>query len=314
MNNNAKITGPQVPKAGEIFLDHIAWFVPNISLASKAFDQLGFNLTPFVAQSNLNPSGGAPIPAGTGNRCAMLHRGYLEILTTVDGEENTQLAQQLTHSLQRYTGVHLIAFSVDDTEAAYERLDREGFCPLEPVNLRRPIQLEDGEQGEVAFTVLRVPPNCMEEGRVQILRQETPELVWREELIARENGLSALQGVLIAVSHPENAVDRFSRFTGKAANETEGYFNIDLDRGRISIVSEKKCLELLPQTEIPALPYMAAVILQSENLSKTKSFLEKKGINYSRLSGGVIKMNQSDGMGATIVIVAQQEHWPLLCV
>ena len=117
MNNNFKIIQPQVPKGGEIFLDHIAWFVPNISHASKVFDRLGFNLTTFVAQNNLNPSGGAPIPAGTGNRCAMLGRGYLEILTTVDGEDSTPLARQLIKSVERYTGVHLIAFTVDDTEA-----------------------------------------------------------------------------------------------------------------------------------------------------------------------------------------------------
>ena len=166
-----------------------------------------------------------------------------------------------------------IAFTVDDTEAAHQRLNSEGFSPQKPVDLRRPIQLANGVEGEVAFTVLRVPPDCMEEGRIQILRQETPDLVWREDLIARENGLSALQGILIAVFDPENAVDRFSRFTGKIANGKNGHFNIDLDRGQISIVSEKKCLELLPQIEIPALPYMAAVILESENLSKTKFHL-----------------------------------------
>ena len=304
----------QVPQGKEIFLDHIAWFVPDISAASKTFEKLGFKLTPFVAQNNLNPSGGAPIPAGTGNRCAMLRRGYLEILTTVDGEDTTPLAQQLIKSVQRYTGVHLIAFTVDDTEAAFDRLEREGFSPQEPVNLRRPIQLENGEESEVAFTVLRVPPDCMEEGRIQILRQETPDLVWCEDLIAIDNGLSALQGVLIAVSNPKNTIDRFSRFTGKAVNGTDEHFKIDLDRGQISIVSKKKCLELLTQIDPPSLPYMAAVILQSENLSKTKAFFSKEGINYTRLSDGIIKINQSDAMGATIVILAQGEQWPPLCV
>jgi len=314
MNTFCQMIDTQVPQGKEIFLDHIAWFVPDISAASKTFEKLGFKLTPFVAQNNLNPSGGAPIPAGTGNRCAMLRRGYLEILTTVDGEDTTPLARQLIKSVERYTGVHLVAFTVDDTETAFGRLEREGFSPQEPVNLRRPIQLENSQESEVAFTVLRVPPDCMEEGRIQILRQETPDLVWREDLVAIENGLSALQGVLIAVSNPENAIDRFSRFTGKTAHGSGEHFKIDLDRGQISIVSEKKCLELLPQIEIPALPYMAAVILQSENLSKTKFFFEKESINYTRLSDEVIRINQFDAMGTTILIVAQGEQWPLLCV
>ena len=304
----------QVPQGKEIFLDHVAWFVPDISAASETFEKLGFKLTPFVAQNNLNPSGGAPIPAGTGNRCAMLRRGYLEILTTVDGEDTTPLARQLMKSVERYTGVHLVAFTVDDTETAFGRLEREGFSPQEPVNLRRPIQLENGQESEVAFTVLRVPSDCMEEGRIQILRQETPDLVWRGDLIAVENGLSALQGVLIAVSNPKNTIDRFSRFTGKTAHGAGDHFKIDLDRGQISIVSEKKCLELLTQIEPPDLPYMAAIILQSENLSKTKSFFAEEGINYTRLSDGIIKINQTDAMGATIIILAEGEQWPQLRV
>jgi len=59
---------------------------------------------------------------------------------------------------------------------------------------------------------------------------------------------------------------------------------------------------------------MAAVILQSENLSKTKFFFEKESINYTRLSDEVIRINQFDAMGTTILIVAQGEQWPLLCV
>ena len=59
---------------------------------------------------------------------------------------------------------------------------------------------------------------------------------------------------------------------------------------------------------------MAAVILESENLSKTKSFFDKEAINYTRLSDGIIRINQSDAMGVAIVIVTRGEQWPLLRV
>ena len=127
-----------------------------MTTAGAAFERLGFTLTPFVAQSNADPAGGPPKPAGTGNRCAMLRRGYLEILAAVDGAD-TLLAHQHRTAVARYVGVHLLAFTVADARAAHARLAAEGFAPLDPVHLRRPIATDGGEE-DVAFTVVRVPP------------------------------------------------------------------------------------------------------------------------------------------------------------
>ena len=222
---------PQTPAGNQIFLDHVGWFVPDMDAAGRQFEDLGFVLTPFVAQHNADPGGGPPVPAGTGNRCAMLRRGYLEILTASDGAE-TPLARQLNAAVARYTGLHLIAFTIDDADAAHTRLEAGGFAPLPPVHLRRPLELPDGGKAEVAFTVLRVPPGVMEEGRVQMLRQETPDLVWQEHLLARDNGIAALGGVLLCVDDPVAVSHRFSGFTGRGAPGGEDKRVIGLDRGR----------------------------------------------------------------------------------
>ncbi|HSP26610.1 MAG TPA: VOC family protein, partial [Saliniramus sp.] len=69
----------QLPTDGEVFLDHLAHFVPDMTAAEQVLAGLGFILTPFTAQNNRTPNG--LVPAGTGNRCAMLRNGYLEFLT-----------------------------------------------------------------------------------------------------------------------------------------------------------------------------------------------------------------------------------------
>ena len=94
-----------------------------------------------------------------------------------------------------------VAFTIDDSAGAYERLSAGGFSPQDPVHLRRPLTLGDGSQAEVAFTVLRVPPEKMPEGRIQMLRQETPGLVWQDHIIARDNGILALGGVILCVDN-----------------------------------------------------------------------------------------------------------------
>src|SRR6516225_4807782 len=59
----------QLPDSGQIFLDHVAHFVPAIDAAAKALELCGFRLTPFTAQTD--QIGDKSVPAGTGNRCAM---------------------------------------------------------------------------------------------------------------------------------------------------------------------------------------------------------------------------------------------------
>ena len=70
---------PQTPSGDQIFLDHVGWFVPDMEAAGRAFEALGFTLTPFVAQHNADPAGGPPNPAGTGNRW-ISHRSAAAIM------------------------------------------------------------------------------------------------------------------------------------------------------------------------------------------------------------------------------------------
>ena len=305
---------PQTPAGDEIFLDHVGWFVPDMEKASRQFEDLGFVLTPFVAQHNADPKGGAPVPAGTGNRCAMLRQGYLEILTASDGAD-TPLAQQLNAAVARYTGLHLIAFTIDDAVLAHARLAAGGFTPLPPVHLRRPLALPPGVSGggkaEVAFTVLRVPPRAMVEGRVQMLRQETPNLVWQDHLLARDNGIAALGGVLLCVGDPVAVSDRYSGFTGRAARGGDDYRVIDLDRGRLGFATKDTCRALLPGLHIPVTPFMAAVALQADDPGVIKALCVARAISLLDDAGdGTVRIDPAAAAGAAMVVFGPDSVWP----
>ncbi|HEX9461511.1 MAG TPA: VOC family protein, partial [Alphaproteobacteria bacterium] len=77
---NEYIARCQVPASGTLVLDHVAHFVPDADEAATALQQLGFTVTPFSPQSHRPSPEAALTPAGTGNRCVMLRRGYLEFL------------------------------------------------------------------------------------------------------------------------------------------------------------------------------------------------------------------------------------------
>src|SRR3546814_8007820 len=99
----------------------------------------------------------------------MLREGYREFLTAVSQSE---LALQFRAATARHVGLHLVALSVGDWQAAQARLASEGFQPNDPVHLARPVEDEVGKLREARFTVLRVPPEAMPEGRIQLLRSE----------------------------------------------------------------------------------------------------------------------------------------------
>lgn len=309
MTNTPAARMPQTPSGGQIFLDHVGWFVPDMGSAAAAIERLGFVLTPFVAQHNADPAGGPPVPAGTGNRCAMLRRGYLEFLAAVPGVD-TPLSRQFNAALDRYRGVHLIAFTVDDPAAAHARLSAEGFAPLDPVHLRRPLTLAAGAEAEVAFTVIRVPPDAMAEGRIQMLRQETPDLVWQETLIARENGVTALAGVLLCVGDPGAVAARYERFSGRPAEGDGDYRAIALDRGRLGFATPDRLAQLLPGVTVPATPFIAAVALQAADLDIARRLCEERTVPLLPSDDGTLRIDPAAAGGAALVIGGEGIVWP----
>jgi hypothetical protein len=126
----------QTPNPGQIFLDHVGWFVPDMDVAARAFEKLGFTLTPFSVHGDRDPVTGDLKPLGTANRLVMLEEGYLEILTLHGGVTNPSVERMKT-SMARHVGVHLIAMTVADGLAEAKRLEKEGFALNPTINLRR---------------------------------------------------------------------------------------------------------------------------------------------------------------------------------
>jgi hypothetical protein len=288
---------------GEVFLDHVGWFVRDMAVAGQMFERLGFVLTPYVEHRNATARGGSE-PAGTANRCAMLERGYLEILTAVPGSE-TPLAAQLRAAIARYQGVHLMAFTGADAEIERARLAAAGFDPQPVINLRRSIALEGGGEGIAAFSVVRTPPPLMPEGRIQFLAQKTPDLVWQSGLIARDNAIEALTGILVVAVDVAEAAARFGRFTGRNARPTpDGGAVILLERGRIAFAGLRRATTHSDWASLTP-PFMASVALRSHDLGVTRSYLARRGIQFVTDAADHLVIHPTDAAGTELVIHAE---------
>jgi len=286
----------QVPAPGELVLDHVAHFVPHVDAASSGLKKLGFILAPFSEQSHRAEPGGPLVPAGTGNRCVMFREGYLEFLTPTG---DTPVASQLRSAIKRYTGVHLVAFGTAAPEADHARLAKAGYSPLPPVALQRQIGTATGE-GTARFTVVRVPPGTMPEGRIQFCQQHTPELLWQPRWLDHHNRATALAGVILRVADAREAAQRFARYTGLLAQLGGSMWRISTARGYLLFV-DRETLHRRLDVMAPSLPWIAGTVLKSEDIAATGDTLRRSGVSVHVIGSRRLLVKLQAALGGVIV-------------
>lgn len=273
----------QLPQGDEIFLDHVAHFVRDADAASSALKRAGFAPTPVSIQVNPDGAGGTR-PTGTGNVTAMFTRGYMEVLfKTAD----TALSREFDAALARHAGLHLAAFAVADAGTGRERLAAQGFRVRDLVRMQRPVETATGPD-TAAFTIARVAPGVMPEGRIQMLTHHTEHAVWQPRWLAHPNTAVGLVDLIIAVADVEEAAARFARFTGRAATPVGGGALLRLDRGGVVLISHDAAAEILPEVAIATLPFIAGYALKVQSLAATEAAVDRADLEWRAIADGVV--------------------------
>jgi hypothetical protein len=272
----------QRPAPGDLCLDHVAHFVPDLGAAARLAESLGFAVTPESAHR----AQGAP--AGTSNRCIMLEEGYIEILApTLD----TPHAQRVRSRMARYDGVHLACFGTPDAAAEHLRLGARGFDPEPLVSLER--TLHDGQT--VRFRVVYVPPHSMPEGRIQYVEQLTPEVIWTPASLAHSNGVIGLSAVYVVADEPAEVAARWADFSGLVPNPEGALVRLDCTRGRAFFGTRAELAKLLGAA--PAAPGIAGYALCCRD---PKTFVARCAAAKLRVHGNAVVLPPALG-GAWLV-------------
>ena len=290
-----------LPSSGQIFLDHVGWYVPNLDEVGKVFERLGFRLTPYSLHGDRDPLSGRLIPQGSANRLAMLESGYLEFLAITEGAE-TPVSRHIRSRMEQYVGVHLTAFSVADAEAEADRLGADGFALQPTVNLRRTTEDAVGTETEVAFTVVRAQFDAFPEGRIQTLTHLTPEQVWQHRFIACDNAVSGLAEVVFSVNDPLASAERLAKFTARQAVTTRHGMEISLDRGKLTFVKPDNIWPMLGINDGPDPPATVAVGLFSRDISKSSEYFSGRGIRMADERADRLIIDPCEALGAALLI------------
>jgi hypothetical protein len=253
----------QRPPAGELCLDHLGHFVPDLDAAAAVWETLGFTVTPV----SVHQVGGKP--AGTSNRCVMLEEGYLELLAPTADTPN---AKRVRDRMERFVGVHLACFGTPAAEAEHRRLADHGFEPEPVVKLERKIETGDS----VRFSVVYVPPDKMPEGRVQYCEHLTPREVWREAFV----NPFRLRAVYIVADDPEEVAARWGRFGGLLPRPEDGFVRLNTARGQVRIGTRSSIQKALGQC--PPAPALAGYALACGDPERFLDRCRKNGLHVHK--------------------------------
>ncbi len=189
--------------------------------------------------------------------------------------------------------------------AAQAHLAAAGFAPQPVIDLERTV-----DEGTARFSVVRVPPGTMAEGRVQYCQHHTPELVWQQRWLAQPNRARALAGVVLCVEEPAEAAARYGRFVGREPQPCAWGLVLRLDRGRLMFTDPPRLAQLMPGLTLPALPFIAALVVISDDLSATRAVLDGHGVPAVELGGSALAAAMPGGIAGSVWFLAAAEAAP----
>lgn len=277
-------------------LDHVGVVANDLDLAVRAYEAMGFALTPISHHSASRTPGGAPSPMGSANRCAMFRWGYLELVAIVDP---TLDAGPFPAFLARYAGIHLVAFRTDDAESAAAELERRGVALDGVFALQRNVDTEDGES-TLRISLVRPAVEAIPEARLSLVQHHTPENLWQPRYLDHPNGVTALSGTVLCVDDPPSSAARFEKLLGVAATRQDEALVLSCRHGRVSIVSPDSVDDLLPGAQRLARPYVAGASFVCADLERAADVLADGDVPFAR-GDGRISVPASAGCGAVIV-------------
>lgn len=255
-------------------LDHVGVGVRDLDAAARAYERLGFTLSPFARHAGAVEPGGPTVQRATGNRCAMLSAGYIELIAIIDpklpsGDMAARIADR--------EGIHIVAFGCDDPAATNAALKEAGFGARGTVYLERMVDTPQGPR-LAKFDRVPVAASDVPEGVIFHLKHLTRDAIWQPQLLKHANGAVALDEVVIHVTDLNEAARRFERQLGVRGAGNGGTRTFTLPRGRCVLVDSTA----LPQADAPKAPAVVGITVTTSSIGQAEEILKGKAVSHSR--------------------------------
>jgi catechol 2,3-dioxygenase-like lactoylglutathione lyase family enzyme len=263
-------------------INHVGMAVRSLADATRRFEAMGFQLTPYSPHSGAWKPGEAVAKMGSGNRCVMFAANYLEVLAS---EDPARPAARIEAFLGRHQGAHIICFNSERPGDVDARLRAQGVETSSVIPLQRDIDTPAGIR-TAKFERVQFAPGDSPEGYIQAARHLTPEYVYQPRYIAHANGCTELAEAIVVADDLEACRGRYERYLGTEPRRDGKGWRFDFPVvGRLTLLGYRDAATRLPGSLMPAMPCIAAVAFRTPDLEA----------QAARLAGGNFSVRKVDG-------------------
>ena len=270
-------------------LDHVGVGVRDLAAAARTYERLGFTLTPYARHAGAVEPGGPTVPRATGNRCAMLNEGYIELIAVVD--PSLPSGGMYAHIAGREGG-HIAAFGCAETKAADAYLRGAGFTSRGSLYLERMV---DTPEGKVLAKFERVPvaPHETPEGVVFYIKHLTRAALWQPQFLSHANGALALSEILFHVADLNEAAARYARFFDLTPTGSGGTRRLVFPCGAL-VLSDAAGV---PRANAAPAPSIAGITVKTSSIAAVRRLLDaaadESGVTYDHAQSRIVVAPES---------------------
>ena len=264
----------QLPVGDEIFLDHVAHFVRDARSRKPRARALRL-----CADAGLDPGQSRSGRRRAPDRDRQCHRDVVARLCRNAVQDLRHAAEPRIRCGARAPRRDCISPPLPSPmrEGAPAARRRTVLRVRDLVHMSAPGRDRTGP-GTAAFTIARVEPGAMPEGRIQMLTHHTEETVWQERWLTHPNSAIGLIDVVIAVADVEEAAAAICAFYRPRGNA-------DTRRRAACASIAAACIssamtgrsERLPEVAITTLPFMLGYALRVESLAAAEMAVDGAG-------------------------------------
>lgn len=262
--------------AGIVGIDHPVIGVRDLEAGKRAFERMGFVV----------PPRGRHIEWGTGNRCVMFERDYIELRGIIDPNKPTH---DLGPFLARREGLMGVAFATVGCEVSTREAKASGLSPKEPTELTRVFELPEGvvhPRFRLVFFEERETPGLM---RSLVCQHLSPELIRRPAWLDHPNGAVKVRHIASVVPDPAALAGAHARLFGKDKVRVSG--------GRLAIdAGDGASIEMLAPAAAAAEgetiagvepPYLSSIAVAVRDVERAAKALAAGEVPFSRDGRGI---------------------------
>jgi catechol 2,3-dioxygenase-like lactoylglutathione lyase family enzyme len=265
--------------AFDLRLDHLGLATTNLESARRAYERLGFTLSPRSMHAGSTAAGGPVVPWGSGNHCAMFENGYLELLGLVDASLPSNVKQMVA----RYEGLHIVALECASADETYSHAVASGIASREPITLERDASfgVDGGITRRAGFRNVYLDPVAYPEARFILIEHRTPDVLWQPHLLQHPNGAVGLEAVYLVSADVADTVGRFTVLFGQPKQVGDAH-RFELPRGSLWVTSEKAMRAAVPVFGDAPIHPVAAASIRVKSLPVLEQLLEENSVRFSR--------------------------------